>query len=589
MKLKSQFLSLSALLAMGMATTAWAQDQTTTATLTPDGNGGYFVNMPTPLSGNNKITATLNISENVKNFKVYDDGGANGPFTSTSGCTTSADCSTYLQLNAPDGYFLHLTGSIASNGDSEGKNPTAGSGDVAHLKVYNGTQAVYNKWEINPAGNVDLIESWTLNQMLLQFHTDHVSGTNGAGLNLTIEVAMDIGQGGQGSYTFPSSVNHLELHASPTTNVNEPTGKAFEKKTVLTAPSGSFMYLAFNDTLAEGDSVIVLNGGLNSTDTLLKKSDVNNDTVFSSSNVLTVCVKASDNGLDKILRSIAYVLSKNTELSTAGIDFYTNEASGYTVAKISDIETGTVSIPNTVEVDSIVFNRTFKANTKETIVLPFSLPEGAMTNAKFYYLRKVVQQEDVCAWKATLKRVTTPKANKPYAIVIENNETELRIDLNGGKATFQTAATVEQTDSTGNWIFKGPYQDKIWGDNDNEIGLAYALAKDDDANGRISAGQFVKIGAKSSAAPMRAYMRKVDENVRLSRPLAKGEVSSIESLPEVIDVELVDEDDKPMAIGRMNTVTGAIKINRWIDLKGRSTNHKPTTKGVFFNKKGIAK
>ena len=53
--------------------------------------------------------------------------------------------------------------------------------------------------------------------------------------------------------------------------------------------------------------------------------------------------------------------------------------------------------------------------------------------------------------------------------------------------------------------------------------------------------------------------------------------------------ELVDEDDKPMAIGRLNTVTGAIQINRWIDLKGRSTNHKPTTKGVFFNKRGIAK
>ena len=53
--------------------------------------------------------------------------------------------------------------------------------------------------------------------------------------------------------------------------------------------------------------------------------------------------------------------------------------------------------------------------------------------------------------------------------------------------------------------------------------------------------------------------------------------------------ELVDEDDKPMAIGRLNTVTGAIQINRWIDLNGRSTNHKPTTKGVFFNKRGIAK
>ncbi|MBO7512208.1 MAG: hypothetical protein J6T54_04450 [Fibrobacter sp.] len=581
MKLKSQFLSLSALLAMGMATTAWGAE----VNLATDANGIKYVNMPSPVS-NATVTNTLNIPNDVQTFKVYDDGGVNGPFTSTSECSASENCSEYLQLNAPTGYFLHLTGSIASNGDSEGKNATAGYGAVAHLKVYNGSQPVYGNWRINPAGNADVMEAWTQSQMLLQFHTteNELGGTNGAGLDLTIEVALDIGQDGLGFYTFPSTVDHLEMHASPA------AGRALEKTTVLTSPSGSFMYLTFNDTLATGDSVFVLNGDQNSTDTLLKTSDVNNDTVYSSSNKLTVCVKASEDGLDKIVRATAYVVAKNTNLSTAGIDFYTNETSGYTVAKISDIATGTVSIPSPVNVDDIIYDRKFKANTKETIVLPFSLPEGATTNAKFYYLQKVVQQDNICAWKATLKRVATPEANKPYAIIIENNETELRIDLKGGKATFQTAGTVEQLDQTENWIFKGTYEYKTWESDDEEIGLAYALAKEN-GDGFV-AGQFVRIGDGTSAAPMRAYMRKVNADVRLrnlSRPLAKGEVSSIESLPEVIDVELVDEDDKPMAIGRMNTVTGAIKINRWIDLKGRSTNHKPTTKGVFFNKKGIAK
>ena len=575
MKLKKQFLSLSALLAMGMGatTTAWAGQVDPTVV---NNNGNYSVYMPSPIGGGESVTSSWTIPDGVFSFKVYDDGGPSAPFTSITNCNDALKCSEFLQLTAPEGYFLHLTGSMESGAP----------GATAYFRVFNGFTTDINSRRINPEGSVNFMEAWTRNEMQLQFYTVGSGSPNGAGLDLTVEVAMDVGPDGLASYTFPSSVNHLELHASPTTNENEPTGNAFEKKTVLTAPSGSFMYLAFNDTLAEGDSVIVLNGGLNSTDTLLKKSDVNNDTVFSSSNVLTVCVKASDNGLDKILRSIAYVLSKNTELSTAGIDFYKNESSGYTIAKISDVQAGTVSIPNTIEVDSIVFNRTFKTNIKETIVLPFQLPADATTNAKFYYLRKVVQQEDVCAWKATLKRVTAPKANKPYAIVIENG-TELQINLNGGKAEFKTAATVEQLDSTGNWIFKGTYEYKTWESDDEEIRLAYALAKENGDN--YVAGQFVKIGENSSAAPMRAYMRKADENVRLSRPLAKGEVSSIESLPEVIDVELVDEDDKPMAIGRMNTVTGAIKINRWIDLKGRSTNHKPTTKGVFFNKKGIAK
>ena len=567
MKLKNQFLRLFALLGLSMATTtAWAATETVPLSLQGDAISGFFVNLPNPSTNSStKITATLTVPEGVKSFKVYDNGGVNE--SSSSYPCTDRNCSVRLVVTPQAGDFLHLSGSVT--GSNLYLVVDAGS---EPLNITNTQPAIYAK-------STATVKAWTYNEpMQIEFWEDDKAG--GKNLDLTIDVALDIGPRGPGGYSFTDGIDYLEMHASKTeSKVN--------KTTTLTSPAGTMMYVTFDDELAEGDTVAVLNGESNSTDTLLKVTKAtNNDVVYVSSNKATICVNTNDNGLDNILRAYARVLTKNAA-STAGVDFYKNEATGYTVAKISDIATGTVSIPNAVNVDAIIYDRTFKANTKETIVLPFSLPEGATTNAKFYYLRKVVQQEDVCAWKATLKRVTAPKANKPYAIVIENNETKLRIDLNGGKATFQTAATVEQTDSTGNWIFKGTYQDKTWEFGNEEIGLAYALAKDGGEG--FYAGQFVKIGEKSSAAPMRAYMRKVDENVRLSRPLAKGEVSSIESLPEVIDVELVDEDDKPMAIGRMNTVTGAIKINRWIDLKGRSTNHKPTTKGVFFNKKGIAK
>jgi len=570
MKLKSQFLSLSALLAMGMATTAWGAE----VNLDTDANGVKYVNMPSPVS-DAIVTNTLGIPDDVRIFKVYDDAGANNSFTSTP-CGT-LKCSERLIMTPPDGFFLHLSGDLISNGSQTNDN----NGARAYLYVYNGT-STSDGLLLYAKGTEVSMNAWTRHEMLLDFYSTTWGGTNAEGLDLTINVALDIGADGLfDEYSFMNGEDHLEMHASSA------TGSSFEKKTVLTAPSGSFMYLTFNDTLATGDSVFVLNGDQNSTDTLLKASDVNNDTVYSSSNKLTICVKASEDGLDKIVRATAYVLTKNNTLSTAGVDFYTNETSGYTVAKISDIATGTVSIASPVNVDAIVYDRKFKANTKETIVLPFQLPEGATTNAKFYYLQKVVQQEGACAWMATLKKVSSPKANKPYAIIIDNDDTELRIDLNGGKAVFQTDETVEYLDQTEKWIFKGLYQNKTWGNNDEELGLAYALAKENGTN--YVAGQFVRIGGGATAAPMRAYMRKINSSVRLSRPLAMGEVSSIENMPEVIDVEFIDEEEKTTAIGRMNTVTGAIKINRWIDLKGRSTNHKPTTKGVFFNKKGIAK
>ncbi len=300
-------------------------------------------------------------------------------------------------------------------------------------------------------------------------------------------------------------------------------------------------------------------------------------------------------GLDLTIQ----VLKKNS--ATAAIDIYRQGDNGYGVAKINGDYAGSdeVSISTAIKVDSIVYNRTFTAGTPSTIVLPFSLPNTATTNAKFYYLKQVVKVDNECKWKATFRNITLdnanalPAANTPYAVIVPN-ATKLQFYLNGGQATFLTDDIAEQYDNTKKWIFKGTYQYKTWESNDPELGLAYALAAANDPDGAYTAGQYVKVGAGSYAIPMRAYIRKVDAYVTLQsvangRPLAQSEISSIENLPETIDAEFIDEDEKTTAIGRMNTVTGAIKIDRWFDLKGRSTNHKPTTKGAFFNKKGIAK
>ena len=63
-----------------------------------------------------------------------------------------------------------------------------------------------------------------------------------------------------------------------------------------------------------------------------------------------------------------------------------------------------------------------------------------------------------------------------------------------------------------------------------------------------------------------------------------------DAVVESLDVEFGDENGT-MAIGHLNSATGIITIDRWVDLKGRKINGKPTAKGAYFNnhKKVIVK
>ena len=583
MNLKSQFLSLSALLAFGMGASAWgAQDQIVNPTVNII-SGVYTVNMPAPLGQVGKPIATWQVPEGVKAFKVYDDGGSDGAF-STTDCTTNV-CAEILTLVPPTGYFLHLSGSLVS---AEHQNQN--KGQKAYFTVYD---AFTGKTLINPNGIGNDLSAWTSpdHDMLLQFYssTKEWPGENQAGLDLTVELALDIGTDGLGQYSFANDEDHLEMHASE-------TNSKVNKATALTSPAGTIMYVTFDAVLAEGDTVVVLNGGSNSTDTLFKKTNANSaDVVYIPNNKATICVNTNNDGLNNILRAVANVVTKNVEQSVAGVDVYTVD--DYKAAKINDVQIGAFSITSPITVDAVAFDREFTAGTPATIVLPFQLPAGAETNGKFYYLKKIVQVTGECRWKATMTWIRAknanalPEANTPYAVIIPEG-TELWFKLNGNRTTIQTGELAEQPDVNGNWIFKGTYEYKAWETESDGIGLDYAIAKT--AGEGYKAGDFVKIGSGVTSAPMRAYISKANSGVTLqpvgnARPLAQSEISSIENLPESIDVEFVDEDEKTTAIGRLNTVTGAIKIDRWFDLKGRSTNHKPTTKGAFFNKKGIAK
>ena len=62
-------------------------------------------------------------------------------------------------------------------------------------------------------------------------------------------------------------------------------------------------------------------------------------------------------------------------------------------------------------------------------------------------------------------------------------------------------------------------------------------------------------------------------------------------IPDVIEIEVEDETGLVVGTGKLNTVTGEVRMDRWFDLKGRRLNSRPSTKGTYYNngKKAIIK
>ncbi len=254
-----------------------------------------------------------------------------------------------------------------------------------------------------------------------------------------------------------------------------------------------------------------------------------------------------------------------------------------------------------IEVNAIKVKRTFGINTPATIVLPFKLPTETRTNADFYDLYSVEQVGNT--WKARMEKIPDGHIQPlhPYAIIVY--EEELTFDLQGKHVTVymdeNEIDTVKSQDKL--WYFVGVYQYKTWGgDNDKELGLAYAFAGRNEHN--IAKGQFGKIAAGGYAYPLRAYLRKKDASVQLkpvqNRPLASGEqrAASVANLfneddtPETIEVEFFEKDqngeEHTTFIARMDTRTGefsSIRPSRIFDLKGRHVG-KPKAKGAYFKK-----
>ena len=482
-----------------------------------------------------------------------------------------------LILTAPEGYLFQLEGYVNESDFGMGFN-------------------AYQGEFVNPVGsNAQLMSGETMTKKMTLVHVASGDGPSFMRVRLVSEweTGIKIPKSGSVTMNIPEGIEAFIVYDDGGDYGDYSNNS--DGSLTLTAPEGYGLMVGGGTYVADtGDSLIVYDG-INTSAAVIAKASLNQSAwTLSSGRSMTLRFKSNDDGKAYGLELSVMVVKSSA--SFAAVSVYEGEDNSKIAAVYGDYSgKKKVNIPHSIDVDYIAYIREFTPNVPSTIVLPFSLPEGAETNGKFYYLKEVAQVKGEYKWKATFRNITLdkasalPAANTPYAVIVDDEE--LWFGFEDSQATLQTSEIAKQNDNTGKWIFEGSYEYKTWESDDPELGLAYALAAEDDPDGAYTAGQYVKIGAGSYATPMRAYMSKINSSVRLSRPLAWGETSYISSmeLPESIDVEFIDAEEKPMAVGRMNTVTGEFKIDRWYDLKGRSTNKKPTTKGAFYNKRVIVK
>lgn len=167
MKTKSLVLGslLGILLVFLTSTTAWAAQRT----LTADGNGGYYINMP------KTGVDTLVIPDGVTTFKLYDAGGEKGNYPK--------NCDGYLLLTAPAGRILRIGGYVSAAAYFASSTYSRG-----FLTVYDGVDTEAEKLLKTTGGysNVKLFTS--ASNALLYFESDNGTYYYYSGIDFDVTV-----------------------------------------------------------------------------------------------------------------------------------------------------------------------------------------------------------------------------------------------------------------------------------------------------------------------------------------------------------------------------------------------------------------
>ena len=259
----------------------------------------------------------------------------------------------------------------------------------------------------------------------------------------------------------------------------------------------------------------------------------------------------------------------------------------HSVAYIDRKSTALTNVPDAIDVDAVEFVQKFTRGVTTTIVLPFSVDMAYVNGGIFCKFTGMGGSGNNLSVRLMFVS-TVLEANTPYVYVPIKDKLTFDVPT-GTKLSIKTEETAVEF---GNWRFKSIYNLRTWHEGDDELGRAYGFVASKDGSDGI-AGKFQKIGDENSMPPMRGYLvyEAAPQAIRSTLDGAKYEPAVVANLPDEIGVEIVSEEDKTLAVGKINTVTGELRIDRWFDVTGKLLKGKPTTKGAYYHngKKVIVK
>ena len=269
------------------------------------------------------------------------------------------------------------------------------------------------------------------------------------------------------------------------------------------------------------------------------------------------------------------------------------------VAVIDDSSDETPVIPEDIAVDSVYYSRVFKVGVTSTLMLPFEVNTWQLGVDAFEYVEVKKDCEIYCDYRVNVRTIYPQriKANTPYIVIAKDQDSNIAFNMryqNPNKVTLNTTTndrSVAYTIDKINWTFQGTYDYIKFTAPHGIYGFA-AKNKND-----VKMGDFKKAACSETSCayirPFRAYLKcsmaeeassKDAPRAALFKAAPESDADVIASLPESIEVRVIDDNGGTTHLGYMDTRTGEItQEDRWFDMKGRRLLHKPTVKGIYYN------
>lgn len=192
-----------------------------------------------------------------------------------------------------------------------------------------------------------------------------------------------------------------------------------------------------------------------------------------------------------------------------------------------------------------VLTRKFAPQKPSTLMLPFDAVTEHISGAKFYEFQDMKYENN--EWVADMHEMqnTLIKAYTPYIVVLDEGNTS--ISFSDWLIFYKTPSELYNT-TQGDWTFVALNETKTWEEGDPELGRAFLVAEDNNANADDNGSlnvELVKIEAGTTLKAGRCYF------LMNEMPTIKGDING-DDIITVADLTLLIE----ILNGRATDTTG---------------------------------